>query len=162
MSNPFDLNRGYEAFLQHCIERFWQSELSTKLDLIALLLAGREAWRVALDSAAQNSASILKGAAGIAGVTVVLRSVLSGPIGLVLAGVSVGSLGALYAKHYERIWNQVDLYKKLVDEYRPKYATVVGEEDGVSFSEEQRDLMLEGLASRFVQRLESLPHATEK
>lgn len=150
----------FEQFVQNAIGRFWRSDAATRLDLIALLLASREAWKVALDSASANKSSLLKGAAGVAGVTVILRSVLGGPLGLLLAGVSVGSLGALYAKHHERIWTQVERYKALVDEYRPKFAAVTDEQSG-AISDEQRDLMIEGLQARFVRRLEDLPHMAD-
>lgn len=151
----------YETFLQQAIRQFWRSEASTKLDILALLLAGREAWRVALDSAADKPSSIITGAAGAAGVSLLLRRLIGGPVGLVLAGISVGSLGALYAKHHERIWGQVERYKSLVDEYRPKYQTIATDYADESISEEQYALMLEGLSSRFVRRLESLPHVHE-
>ena len=100
---------------------------------------------------------MLKGAAGVAGVTLVLRRVLGGPVGLILTGLSVGSAVALYSKYHERIWTQVERYKSLVDEYRPKYAAIAEDFEASSISAEQRDLMLEGLMARFIQRLEGLP-----
>ena len=151
--------RSYELFLQEGIRRFWRSGVSTRMDLIALLLAGRESWTVAWGEASSHRTDLIKGAAGVAGATLVLRSLPTGPLGLVLAGVSVGSLGALYARHHERIWGQVERYRALVEEYRPKYEAVA---EDTQLSAEQVDLMLEGLSSRFVQRLESLPHVADQ
>ena len=161
MSDSTPLHETYEGFIESAIKAFWVSEASTKLDLIALLLAGREAWKVAFDNASENPGALLKGAAGVAGATLVLRRILSGPVGLILTGVSVGSVVALYSKHHERIWAQVERYKSLVDEYRPKYQTIADDFAAGSISLEQRDLMLEGLMVRFVQRLEGLPHVVE-
>ena len=151
----------YEAFLEGAIKAFWRSEASTKLDLIALLLAGREAWKVAFESASDNASTLLKGAAGVAGVTLVLRRIVAGPVGLILTGLSVGAMVALYAKYHERIWAQVERYKSLVDEYRPKYQSIADDFVAGDISEDQHDLMFDGLMVRFVQRLEGLPHVIE-
>ena len=161
MPKPTPLHETYEAFLESAIKVFWDSEASTKLDAIALLLAGGEAWKVAFNNASGNPGALLKGAAGVAGVTLVLRRVLGGPVGLILTGLSVGSAVALYSKYHERIWTQVERYKSLVDEYRPKYAAIAEDFEAGSISAEQRDLMLEGLMARFGQRLEGLPHVID-
>lgn len=164
MAADLEAYQNYPGFLKSAIKRFWSSDRSSKLDLLALLLATREAWEVAWDGATspQGGRSLLKGAAGAAAVTVLLRTVLGGPIGLLLTGVSVASLGALYVKHNEKVWMHVELYKKLVDEFRPAYDELQYEFKEGGLRESQRDLMIDGLMSRFMDRLEAIPHVPVK
>lgn len=149
----------FEDFLKTAIKDYWGSERSSKLDLVALLLATREAWNVAIDDATGpgKGKTWLKGAAGAAAVTLLLRTVLGGPIGLFLTGASVASLAALYARHHDRIWAQVDHYRSTVEDLRPRFDRVIEDFSAERIDREQRDLMLDGLMMRFTKRLEAIP-----
>lgn len=155
-----DAYADYEGFLKAAIKRYWASEKCSKVDLLASLLATREAWEAAWDEATApgRSSTLLKGAAGAAAITVLLRTVIGGPLGLLLTGVSVASLAALYAKHHERIWAQVDRYRALVDEYRPQYDEVIAGRADDKLTQSQHELMIDGLMARFVERLEEIPN----
>lgn len=149
----------YEGFLKAAIKIYWDADKRSKLDLVAILLATREAWNVAIDDATApgRGKTWLKGAAGAAAVTLLLRTVIGGPLGLLLTGASVASLATLYVKHHEAIWSQVDHYRATVDDFRPKFEKVIASFDAEAIDEEQRDLMVDGLLMRFTQRLEAIP-----
>ena len=158
-----DTYANYEGFLKAAIKKYWASEKSTKVDMLASLLATRESWEAAWDEATSpgRSGTLLKGAAGAAAITMLLRTVMGGPLGLLLTGASVASLAALYAKHHERIWAQVDRYRALVDEYRPQYEEIGTGRTEEKLTESQHELMVDGLMARFVERLEKIPHMEE-
>lgn len=149
----------YEGFLKASIKKYWASEKSGKVDMLASLLATREAWGAAWDEATApgRSSSLLKGAAGAAAITMLLRTVMGGPLGLLLTGASVASLVALYAKHHERIWAQVERYRDLADEYRPQWEEVAAGRAQDKLTQSQQELMVDGLMARFVERLEKIP-----
>ena len=94
------------------------------------------------------------GAGGAAALYVLLRLFIGGPIGLVLTGVSIASLVAAYSSNHRRIWDQQDRYRKLIADYRVKYDKVRADWLEGTISEENRDLMIEGLLNRFMEEMD--------
>ena len=82
---PYD---SYEGFVRTVIRAYWESGKSSRVTFLALLLATRETWAVALDKTLTPGAGkkALAGAAGAAAVAVLLRAFLGGPLGLLLTG----------------------------------------------------------------------------
>ena len=90
-------------------------------------------------------------------VLLLLRALLGGPVGLVLSGLSIASLGTLYVRNHRLIWAQQERYRGLISAYRVKHQDVRGKYlDGV-VSEEERDLMIDGLLRRFMDELDEKP-----
>lgn len=148
----------YDDFLKTAIRKYWDSG-ADRANFIALLLASREAWEVAWEDARnpQTGKKLLTGAAGAAAVIVVLRVLLGGPIGLLLTGASIASLGALYVKNHKRIWAQQGRYKALIDEYRGKHLSVRTKFVDGGLDADERDLMIDGLLRRFLEELDAEP-----
>ncbi len=147
----------YEGFLTAVIRDYWESRKRNRVGFLALLFASREAWSVAWEQAATPASSkkILGGAAGVAVVGLLLRTVLGGPIGLVLGGASIASLVGVYAKHHERIWAQVENTRKLVESYEGKWrAAQTSAADG-KLDREQFELVVDGLEARLLRELEA-------
>src|SRR5262245_36346562 len=136
----------FDGFLKTAIKTYWEDG-NDRVNFIALLLATREAWSVAWDEVKTpgTGKKILTGAAGAAAVVVVLRLLLGGPIGLILTGPSVASLGALYARNHKRIWGQQGRYKELINTFRTKHTQVRTKFVEGAIDEEGRDLMMDGL-----------------
>jgi hypothetical protein len=145
----------YEGFLKAVIKRFWEQERDSELDALALLLASREAWEVALDkaSAAASLKGLLAGAAGATALTWLLRSVMGGPLGLILTGASVASLAALYAKNQQRVRARTRSYRRLVTQCRADFETIREDYLAGRVRRDQRDLMVEGLFARLLAQL---------
>ncbi len=153
----------YDGFLKTAIKKYWEQG-SDRANFIALLLASREAWEVAWQGVRSpgSGKKLLTGAAGAAAVLVVLRTLLAGPIGLILTGASVASLGALYVRNHRHIWAQQERYKQLIGQYRIKHQQVRAKYvDGVVDADE-RDLMVDGLLRRFLEQLDVAPEFPEK
>jgi hypothetical protein len=153
----------YDGFLKQAIRTYWEQG-GDRANFIALLLASREAWEVAWEGVKEpgTGKKILTGAAGAAAVVVILRLLLGGPIGLVLTGASIVSLGALYAKNHKRIWAQQKHYKELVGAYRVKHQQVRGKFVDGAIDAEGRDLMFDGLLRRFLEELNVEPDLGEE
>ncbi len=155
MADAPAIHDAFSGFLHAAIQRHWATGRD-RVKFLALLLATREAWDVAWDQATAPGAGakLLKGAAGVTVVAVLVRAFLGGPIGLLLTGASAASLVALYAKNHERIWQQVARYKRLVSAYRPKYDECRSDYLEGRLRREQMELMVEGLLARFLAELE--------
>lgn len=152
----------YDGFLKRAIKAYWE-EGADRVNFIALLLASREAWGVAWDGARApgTGKKLLTGAAGAAAVVVLLRLLLGGPIGLILTGASVASLGALYARNHKRIWAQQSRYKQLMGQYRVKHQQVRTKFVDGAIDADERDLMMDGLMRRFLEELDVAPDLGE-
>lgn len=152
----------YDGFLKTAIKKYWDQG-ADRVNFIALLLASREAWSVAWDGVRSpgSGKKILTGAAGAAAVVVLLRVLLGGPIGLILTGASVASLGALYARNHKRIWAQQDRYKALINQYRIKHQQVRAKYVDGNLDADERDLMIDGLLRRFLEELDVMPEMPE-
>lgn len=148
----------YDGFLKTVIETYW-SQRRNQAHFVALLLASREAWEVAWEgvTAPGTGKKVLTGAAGATAVLVALRLLVGGPIGLVLTGVSVASLGAVYARNHRRIWAQQERYRKLLGDYRVKYERIRGDWIEGRIEEHQRDLMVDGLMNRLLDEIDEEP-----
>ncbi|GAB4216757.1 MAG: hypothetical protein OHK0013_43630 [Sandaracinaceae bacterium] len=158
MSHPRAVYASYDGFLKSTIETYW-AKRRNQIHFVALLLASREAWEVAWDGvrAPGTGRAVLTGAAGATAVYVALRLLIGGPIGLVLTGVSIGSLVAVYVQNHRRIWDQQERYRKLIAEYRVKYDQIKAKYVEGLIDESQRDLMIDGLMNRFFEDIDADP-----
>jgi len=149
----------YEDFLRAAICRYWESSYGSKVNFLALLFACREAWSVAWDKSVtrESGRMVLKGAAGAAAAAVLIRSLVGGPIGLILTGASVASLVAVYVKSHDRVGMQVERYRGLLADYRPEYEVIARDFREGLLRDGQRDLMMEGLVGRFLMDLDRDP-----
>ncbi|MGE0784408.1 MAG: hypothetical protein AB7S26_01880 [Sandaracinaceae bacterium] len=153
----------YDGFLKTAIKTYWEKK-GDRVNFISLLLASREAWEVAWDEVRQPGTpkKLLTGAAGAAAVVVVLRIVLGGPVGLILTGASVASLGALYARNHKRIWAQQDRYKAIIGQYRIKHQQVRTKFVDGDIDADERSLMIDGLLRRFLDEVDKAPELETK
>ena len=149
----------FQGFLRSAITQYWERRGSSRVTFLALLLATREAWGVALDKTldVESGKKVLRGAAGVAGVTVLLRLFLGGPIGVLLTGASVVSLVAVYAKNHDRVWAKQERIRGLVVSYRSDHERVLAEFRAGQFGTHERDLMVDGLMGRFLLALDDGP-----
>ncbi|MFT5354086.1 MAG: hypothetical protein ACI9KE_001287 [Polyangiales bacterium] len=143
----------YNDFVRASIQRCWERKSSSRATFLALMLASRHSWAVALDKTVslESGKKLLTGAAGAAAVAMLVRAFLGGPIGLLLTGASVASLLAVYGKNHRLIGRKIIRYRELIREYRPRYESV---RNGLSPVSDQ-DLMLDGLMKRFLDELDA-------
>lgn len=149
----------YEDFLKVSIKRYWEAPGSSKRTFLALLLATEEAWSVAWDETkkAGFARPLIAGAASIATIAVVLRFLWSGPLGVLVTGVSAGSLALLYASEPEAIRARAETVKQVVALYRTELDGLLEERRSRHMRDAQWELMMEGLMGRFLDDLHEAP-----
>ncbi len=144
----------YEGFLRAALKEYWDSGRASRINFLALLLASREAWSVAWDGVAGGGKRILAGAAGAAALTLLLRTVVGGPVGLLLGGATIASLVALYVRKHREIWAKVDHFRVLLSRYRPRFEEVRDDYLDGKLRTDQRDLMMDGLLARLLDEID--------
>lgn len=152
----------YDGFLKTAIKKYWDQG-SDRVNFVALLLASREAWEVAWDGVRSpgTGKKVLTGALGATAVIFAIRLLLGGPVGLILTGASIASLGALYAKNHRRIWAQQERYKGIIGQYRVRHQQVRAKFVDGALDADERDLMIDGLLRRFLEEIDRKPALPE-
>ena len=146
----------FPDFLRSALTRYFRARGSSKLVLLALLFASREAWGVALGHAVdpETGKRVLKGVGGAAAVALLLRVLLGGPLGLLLGGISVASLVAVYVKEGAKVGDEVVRVRAVVTDFRTRFAELDETCQRSDMPGDQRELMMEGLMSRFLVALD--------
>ncbi len=146
----------FADFLRSALRRYFRARGSSKLVLLALLFASKEAWGVALGHAVdpETGKRVLKGVGGAAAVALLLRVLLGGPLGLLLAGISVASLVAVYVKEGAQVGDEVVRVRAVVQDFQARYDELDANCKRDETPAEQRELMMEGLLSRFLVALD--------
>ena len=149
----------YQGFLRTAIQRYWERKGSSRVTFLALLLATRQAWAVALDKTfdVETGRKALTGAAGLTAVAILVRAFLGGPLGLLLTGASAVSLVALYGKNQKDIWRKVSHIRGVVDDYEDRFKALEAKIEGGDFGPDDRVLMIDGLLGRFLDELDDVP-----
>jgi len=152
-----DPSASYGDFLREVIRTYWRTRRGRRVRFLALLLASRDAWGVAVEEAANVDAlrKVLTGAAGATAVAVVLRLLLGGPLGMLLTGASVAGLVAVYARNHRDVLRQAERCRELVEGYRPKWKAIIADHEAGNLRNDQRDLMIDGLLRRFLDELDA-------
>jgi len=146
----------FEDFLRSALGRYFRARGSSKVVLLALLFSSKEAWGVALGHAVdpETGKRVLKGVGGAAAVALLLRVVLGGPLGILLAGISVASLVTVYMKEGAKVGDEVVRVRAVVIDFRDRYAELDESCTLGAMDADQRQLMMEGLMSRFLVALD--------
>lgn len=149
----------YQGFLRTAIQRQWERPGGSRVTFLALLLATRQAWAVAIDKTfdLDTGRKALTGAAGAAAVAILVRAFLGGPLGLLLTGASAVSLIAVYGKNQKSIWRKVGHIRGVVDDFEERFDQLQAKIESGDFGDEERTLMIDGLLGRFLDELENVP-----
>jgi hypothetical protein len=153
-----DIYQAFDEFLKKAIfEYYEQSGKRHKGNFIALVIASGEIMSLALDSVKSGSGAkkIALGAAGLLALRIGLRYALSGPLGIVLAGATAASLIAYFVKNRKEIVERIGKNRVLVAELRKSFDQFQSDHRDGRVSEDQRNLMLDGLMKRFLSDLDA-------
>jgi len=153
----------FEGFLKTAIRAYWDAG-PNKANFLALMLACREAWEVAITRTASKDTAkrLLTGAAGAGAIAILVRVFLGGPLGLLLTGATVAALVAVYVRNHRAILDQSSKYRALIEIYKPKYEAVQSDYIGDKLRRDQRDLMMDGLVSRFLEEVDAMTGVEEE
>lgn len=147
----------FDDFLQAAIrdyyDRGWQ-----RPNFVALLIASGQTGSMA--KTALGSADGLKrlalGTVGIMAVRVVLVRVLTGPIGLLLTGVSLASLVALFIKNQREIIGKTARFRELISRTRDSFEETQSGYRQNRLDSRERNLMVDGLLKRFLRECDEI------
>ncbi len=164
MTNPADAPADSKAqydtfddFLQAAIrdyyERGWQ-----RPNFLALLIASGQTGTMA--KTALGSTGGLKrlalGTMGIMAVRVILVRVITGPLGLILTGVSVASLIALFVRNQREIIAKTARFRELISSTRESFEETQTGYRQNRLDARERNLMVDGLLKRFLRECDEI------
>ncbi len=147
----------FDSFLKVVIYEYYKrSGRIHKGNFIALLIASGEMGSMAMDSVKTGSGlkKIIFGAASVVALKIGLRYALSGPLGILLAGATAASLVAYFVRNRGEITQKIGTYRELVQKTKQNYAKLQSDYRDARFSQQQRDLMIDGLLQRMLQDLD--------
>lgn len=147
----------FDDFLQAAIrdyyERGWQ-----RPNFVALLIASGQTGSMAKN--ALGSADGLKkmalGTVGVMAVRVILVRVVSGPLGLLLTGVSLASLIALFIRHQREIIAKTARFRELIATTRQSFEDTQSGYRQNRLDARERNLMVDGLMKRFLRECDEI------
>ncbi len=144
--------RSFEAFLRAAIHRYWESPGRDRVSFLGLLFATRESLPVAFERLSRPDAQkkALLTSAGAVAVTVLLRTLLGGPIGLLLTAGSIAGLAQLYVARAPEVKVRSTRIRRLIGEYRGEVESALESGRTGALDDDQLDLVLEGLLGRFL------------
>jgi hypothetical protein len=148
----------YDRFLQAALARYYEKGgKGRRVNFLALLLASGETWKVAFQRVKGISLTgkVVGGVASAVAIRMLLRYALAGPLGIVLTAASAASLVSLYLKNQDAIAAKVKGYREHIRDYEGKFEKVRGDWVDGKISNDQRDLMMDGLLQRFLADIES-------
>lgn len=148
--------RTFDTFLRAAIHRYWESPGRDRVTFLALLFATRESWPVAFErlGRADTQRKALLTSAGVVAVTLLLRTLLGGPIGLLLTAGSLAGLAQLYIQRAPDIRERSTRIRRLLAAYRPEVESTLASGRSGALTDDQVDLMVEGLLGRFLRDIE--------
>jgi hypothetical protein len=148
-----DIYSEFDDFLKQAIYEYYRrSGKKNRGNFIALVIASGEIASLATDSLKSGSGlrKLALGAAGVVALRFGLRYVLSGPLGIILAGATVASLVAYFVRNRKDIAGKITRYRELVADVRQSYDKIQSDFRDARFDGEQRNLMVDGLMKRFL------------
>jgi hypothetical protein len=143
----------YDAFLKTAIKEYYdRGWKSRRANFVALLIASGQTMSLAKDSITSGD-GVTKAAIGAAGVVALrigLRYALSGPLGILLTGLTAASLVAFFIKNQREISSKIDRYRQLIAEIRTRFEEIQAGYRANRYDARERNLMVDGLLKRFL------------
>lgn len=147
----------FDEFLKAAIYEYYQSGgKNRKGSFIALLMASGEITSLAWD-AMRNKSNLKRlamGAASVVALRIGLKYALSGPLGILLAAGTAASLIAYFVRNRKEVTEKIGRYRELVAQVRVDYEKLQSDCRDGRLTEDQRNLMVDGLMKRFLADLE--------
>lgn len=150
----------FDGFVKHTIREYYSRRGKTHpLDYAALLLASGQTLSMGIDTLKEGSVGkkLAFGAAGAVALRMGLKYALSGPLGILATGATVASAGGYLFRNQEKIGKLMRRYKALIAESQTSYEVAADQYQRGRFTAQERNLMIDGLATRFLNQLMSTP-----
>ena len=147
----------FDEFLQAAIkdyyDRGWQ-----RPNFIALLIASGQTGNMAKNALGSGDGlkTLALGTFGVVAVKVILTRVLTGPLGLILTGVSLASLVALFVKNQREIMAKTGRYRELIVRTRDSFEEAQAGYRQNRLDAHERNMMVDGLLRRFLRECDEI------
>lgn len=147
----------FDDFLQAAIrdyyERGWQ-----RPNFVALLIASGQTGNMAKNAlgSVDGMKKLALGTAGVLAIRVILTRVLTGPLGLLLTGVSLASLVALFVRHQREIMGKTARFRELIGRTRDSFEEAQAGYRQNRLDVRERNMMVDGLLRRFLRECDEI------
>ena len=148
----------YEQFLKQAVRDYYDRGWKTrKGNFIALLLASGQTASMAKDklTGAKGLQTAAVGAASVVALRLILAWALTGPLGIVVTGVTAAALVAFFLKNQKEISAKVPRFKTLIAETRTKFEETQSGYRANRYGARERNLMVDGLLKRFLEECDA-------
>lgn len=141
----------FDAFLQAAIKEYYHRGWQ-RPNFLALVIASGQTGTMAKNAigSADGLKKLALGTVGIMAVRVILTRVVSGPLGIVLTGVSIASLIALFLRHQKEIVGKTSRFRDLIGKTRERFEEAQNGYRQNRMDARERNLMIDGLMKRFL------------
>ena len=146
----------FDRFLQDAIREYYErSGRRQRGDFVALLVASGEIAPVAADAVRKAPAKHLAaGAAAAIALRIGLRFALSGPLAVLVGGLTVASLLAYLYRHQGSVLSRVRLFREAILEVHVEYDRIQDVHADGGYTDDERALMIDGLTQRLMRELD--------
>jgi hypothetical protein len=155
MGRPTLMIRSFDSFVQTAVRRYWERPGRDLSTFLALLFATRRSLPVVFEQLSRQDTqrkALLASAGGVA-ITVLLRTLLGGPIGLLLTAGSLAALAKVAVDRAPEIRARSGTIRTRLGDYERELTEAFDANTKGALSEEQLDLVVEGLLSRLLDEL---------
>ena len=147
----------FDRFLGKAVRVYYERTAGRQRgDFLALLIASGELASVAAERVAERPVRhAVGGAAALVGLRLGLGLLLSGPLGLVVGGLTLASLTRYLLHNQRAVLPKVQAFTDVIADTRTEYERVQdGHADG-RYTDDERALLVDGLTHRLLADLEA-------
>lgn len=147
----------FDSFLQAAVKEYYERGWR-RPNFLALLIASGQTGAMAKNAigSADGLKRLAMGTAGVMVVRLVLTRVLTGPLGLLLTGVSVASMIALFLKNQKEIASKTGRFRDLIERTRESFEMTQTGYRQNRMDARERNLMVDGLLNRFLRECDEI------
>lgn len=149
----------FDDFLRLAIKEYYDRGAGLRdPNFVSLLLASGQTTSLAKDAlgSTQGLKRLALGTLGVVAARAILVRVISGPLGLVLTGVSVVSMIALLVRHQKEIFGKVSRFRELIEHTRARFEDAQAGYRQNRMDVHERNLIVDGLMTRFINECEKI------
>ena len=154
----------FDQFLQNAIKEYYERSGSKHRGrLVALLIASGEIAPMAAQAFKQAPAkNFAAGAAAAVALRVGLRFALSGPVAILVSGLTLASLLAYLVGHQRTVMALLRDFREAIDEVRSDYDRIQDKHAAGGYDDDERQLMIDGLTMRLLNDLDERAERAEQ
>jgi hypothetical protein len=143
----------FDQFVKQAIKDFYdRGWKSRKGNFIALLVASGQTVALAKDSLTGEKglqrAAI--GAAGLVALRIGLGFALTGPLGILVTGLTAAAAVAFFVKNQKEITAKVPKFRTLISDAKTRFEEIQAGYRANRYAARERNLMVDGLLKRFL------------